>query len=85
MGGIQNDLRCLTCCQGFLPSKHAQAPAIAILKSRKIIFGNGSRQVIASHLGEAKKFLGHDSAYQVQPDIVSSCIAATIPIETGAR
>jgi hypothetical protein len=69
----------------FLPSSHAQTPAIAAFETGKVELRNGRAEIVAGCGTEAKKLLGHHRAHGVQPVVARTGAAVAIPIEAGAR
>ena len=69
----------------FLPSSHAQTPAIAAFDTGKVELRNGRAEIVAGRGTEAKELLGHHRAHSVQPVISRTGAAVAIAIEAGAR
>ena len=69
----------------FLPTRCAQTPAIAGLKSRKAEFRDRGREIIAAGLRILKKSSGHDGAHGVAADVLAAGIAASVAKKTRHR
>jgi len=69
----------------FLPSSHAQTPAIAAFETGKVEFWNWRAEIVAGRGAEMKELLGHHRAHGVQPVIARTGAAVAISIEAGAR
>jgi hypothetical protein len=76
---------CASGFKRFLPSSHAQTPAIAAFEAGKVELRNGCAEVVADCGTEAKELLGHHCAHGVQPVITGTSAAVAIAIEAGAR
>src|SRR3546814_11088757 len=50
------------CLPRFFPPGRAQAPAIALVQSREIIFGPWRGQIIAHGLGKSQELIGNRNA-----------------------
>src|ERR1700720_1106036 len=69
----------------FLPTRCAQTPAIAGLKSRKAEFRDRGREIIAAGLRILKKSSGHDGAHGVAADILAVGVATAVAKKSGHR
>jgi hypothetical protein len=77
--------RCTSSFERFLPSTHAQTPAITTFETGKIKLRNRCAEIVAGHSTEAKELVGHHRANRVQPMIAGTRAAVTIAIEAGTR
>ena len=82
MRRFQADLWGHACIEGFLPARHAQAPAVARLQAREIPLGGRSHEVIALSPGEEQKLLSHLNANGMQAHIARSGTAVAIPVKS---
>ena len=85
VGGFKVDGWRDTGIEGFLPAQHTQAPLVAGLEAGEVIFWVRRDQVIAHHLGENQKILGHAGTHGVNADIICAGVAAAIAEEAGER
>ena|SRR5580700_1917909 len=69
--------------QRLLPTRHAKAPAVALLQAEKV--GTRCDEVIAARAGESEELLRHPGANGVQPRVAWTSTAIAIAVEAGER
>src|ERR1700730_44321 len=69
----------------FLPSSHAQTPAITPLETGEVQLRNARAEIVPGRGTEAKELLGHHRAHGVQPVIAGTGTAVAVAIKTGSR
>jgi hypothetical protein len=67
----------------FVPSRHAEAPAISCFETRKIV--SRSYQVIPARIREFEEFVRHLGADRMQPDITRTGPTVAVAVKTGER
>jgi hypothetical protein len=85
MSRREYDVRRASSFKRFLPSSHAQAPAITAFETGKAELWNWRAEIVAGFGAELKEILGHHRAHGVQPVIARTGAAVAIAIEAGPR
>jgi len=85
VGSTQDHPGSMVCLERFLPTGCAKAPAIAGLKARKAKLGQRRRKIVAARFGEFEKSRGHQRADRVATNVLTTSVAAAVPIETRHR
>src|SRR5215475_2625024 len=85
MRGAQDHARRLTGLERFLPTRRAQAPAIARLEAAEAELRHRRGKIVAGGFGEREKFGGHDDANRVAADVLAARVAAAVAKEPGHR
>ena|SRR5271165_729455 len=85
VGGTQNHARRLARFEGFLPTRRAQAPAVAGFEAGKAEFRHWCREVIAARFGKIEKLGRRYDANRVAADVINPGVAAAVPIKSRHR
>lgn len=83
MRSLQDHAWRYTGIMGLLPSRRAEAPAIARSEPCKPRRGMRRHQVVSPAAAVLEKFSGDPGADDVGTDILQSGAAATVPVESG--
>lgn len=82
---LEHDGGRLSRVERLLPTRRAEAPAVAGYESGKAVRGHRCAQVVALGAGELEEFGGHHDANTVHSGIVAAALAATVAVETRER
>ena len=80
-GGSQDDPRCASGIEGFLPAEDAEAPVVSGLESRERVDGHGSAQVVALGFAILQEFIGHYGADAVEPSVTGAGAARAVAVK----
>lgn len=81
----QNNSWCAPRLERLAPTRRAQAPAVAGLKSRKAEVGLWRGEIVAPRFGEFEEVGGDLDAYRMQPKIFRPRMAAAGTVKTRQR
>ena len=80
---LEYDSRSVAGFHRFFPAKHAQAPTISRVQTRKSKLGPSRREVVPAALREREKVGRHHRTHEVSPDVGVTAAAAPIAVKPG--
>jgi len=85
MRGLEINRRRESALERVAPSRHANAPAVAWLQSRKTPFRMGRDEIVAVEHREIEKIACDQDTNGVESNVLRAATAITVAIEAGQR